>query len=354
MNILHILHSVHEFGGLETFITSLVNNDKENNHYLAFFGKDKGNRLKLNDNVVCFNLLDFTDIVMLAESVKANVLHIHWTGSESNNGKGILCFNPDMTYKFLIQDGYELDINSHPFGVTQLPGLFKQGQKPYTIVTCHTEFKLPESVFYDMVVSVSEKAYQSNKHIYVKKHSIIYNGVDPEIFYPSDRQYLKNARRRLKAVWSGRLEKFDRDVYQAIKNNKEVNELYDFYYYGSGSLDKSPLPNHHFMGSVSNNKMPDILRDADVFLYPTNCDSFGLALVEAMLTGLPCINSDVVNEISIDYCIDLEEYIYKLKLFAESFIKRTREGMLNQQKANANFTIKKMVKGYQDLYKKSL
>jgi glycosyltransferase involved in cell wall biosynthesis len=349
-----VLHSVHEFGGLETFITSLVNNDKENSHFLAFFGKDKGNRLKLNDNVTCFSLLDFTDIVMLSESIKADVLHIHWTGSESNNGKGILCFNPDMSYKFLIQDGYELDINSHPFGVTQLPSLFRQGQKPYTVVTCHTEFKLPESVFYDMVVSVSSKAYTSNKHIYVKKHSIIYNGVDPEMFFPSDKQYLKNARKRLKAVWSGRLEKFDRDVYQAIKINKDVNDMYDFYYYGSGSLDKFPLPNHHFMGSISNDKMPGILRDSDVFLYPTNCDSFGLALVEAMLTRLPCINSEVVKEIANDYCIDTDEYIFKLKQFSESFIRRGREGLLNEQKASSSFTIKKMVKAYQDLYKKSL
>lgn len=354
MNVLHVLHSVHEFGGLETFITSLVNNDKENNHYLAFFGKDKGNRLKLNDNVVCFNLLDFTDIVMLAESIKANVLHIHWTGTESNNGKGILCFNTDMSYKFLIQDGYELDINSHPLGVTQLPGLFKQGQKPYTIVTCHTEFKLPESVFYDMVVSVSNKAYQSNKHIYDKKHTVIYNGVDPDVFYPSDRCYLKGSREKLKAVWSGRLEKFDRDIYQDIKKNKLLNDIYDFYYYGSGSLDQSPLPNHHFMGSVNNDKMPDILRDADVFLYPTNCDSFGLALVEAMLTGLPCIGSQVVEEILEVCCDDIDEYIFQLRYLGDSFLRRSHSGMANKNRAGIRFTTKKMVKGYQDLYKKSL
>ena len=349
-NILHVLHYPHRFGGLETFITSLINSVDDCDHYIAFFGKDKGYRLKFNRDIPTFDLPCFTNVVKVASNIKADVLHLHWTGAESNNGKGVLTFLPTGQYTFLVQDGYDLDINSHPFGITQLPGLFKQGSKPKTIVTCHSEFKLPESVFYDLVVSVSDKAYQSQLHLNSNKHKVIYNGVDSDIFYPScfDKQTFKK-RKKLKAVWSGRLDKFEREVYEAIKADKALNEKYDFYYYGSGSLDTKPLPNHYFMGSVDHDKMPEILRRSDVFLYPTNCDSFGLALVEAMLTALPCITSEVVKDIAVNSSSNVEEVLERLHLFT-SEANRFSDGLSQFNKAIENYTLIHMKKNYQEIY----
>jgi glycosyltransferase involved in cell wall biosynthesis len=52
-----------------------------------------------------------------------------------------------------------------------------------------------------------------------------------------------------------------------------------------------------FLGSRSD--IPSILRDADVFLFPTRSEPFGIALIEAMASGLPVIATRTggVNEI---------------------------------------------------------
>lgn len=351
MKILHLLHYPHKFGGLESFINSLINNEKENEHSILFFGKDKGFRLDIPESIETYHIRSLTETVNICENKNIDILHIHWTGPESHNGKGVLCFLPNGQTTIILNSDCELDIDSNPFGVTQIPGLFKQGTKPKVIVTCHTEFKLPESVFYDQVVSVSNKAYNSQDLKY--KHSVIYNGVDSNIFYPSDRQGLnkRNSEGKLKVVWSGRLEKFNKEVYDLIKTDKDINDIYDFYYYGSGGLDNDPLPNHYFMGSIDNSEMPNILRNADIFLYPTNIDSFGLALVEAMLTGLPVLGSEVIAEILESFPESGRSYLSMLETLKDSDF-RYLYGSKGRQKALNLFTLDKMISSYQELYKK--
>jgi D-inositol-3-phosphate glycosyltransferase len=41
--------------------------------------------------------------------------------------------------------------------------------------------------------------------------------------------------------------------------------------------------------------MADGYRDADLFLFPTRYESFGLVVIEAMAAGLPVIVSDVIS-----------------------------------------------------------
>jgi D-inositol-3-phosphate glycosyltransferase len=41
--------------------------------------------------------------------------------------------------------------------------------------------------------------------------------------------------------------------------------------------------------------MAGVYRDADLFLFPTRYESFGLVVIEAMAAGLPVIVSDVIS-----------------------------------------------------------
>lgn len=85
---------------------------------------------------------------------------------------------------------------------------------------------------------------------------------------------------------------------------------------------------------------PDILRYfaiADVFLFPTLCDSFGLSALEALASGVPCIVSklagiselleDGKNAILLDYPFEPQQINQKLKRlisdsnFSENIIK---------------------------------
>lgn len=54
-----------------------------------------------------------------------------------------------------------------------------------------------------------------------------------------------------------------------------------------------------FLGPVPHIRMPQVYRDADLFVFPTISDGFGAVMLEAMATGLPVI--------STDHCGDLVE-----------------------------------------------
>ena len=46
-----------------------------------------------------------------------------------------------------------------------------------------------------------------------------------------------------------------------------------------------------FLGNVDN--IPKLLKDTDIFVLPSNYEGFGISLIEALATGLPCIASDL-------------------------------------------------------------
>jgi glycosyltransferase involved in cell wall biosynthesis len=63
-------------------------------------------------------------------------------------------------------------------------------------------------------------------------------------------------------------------------------------------LEKGLAPNVSFLGS--RNDVPSILKQLDAFIYSTDHDTFGIAMVEAMMAGIPTFVNDweVMNEIT--------------------------------------------------------
>ncbi|GCD76559.1 glycosyl transferase family 1 [Thermaurantimonas aggregans] len=58
----------------------------------------------------------------------------------------------------------------------------------------------------------------------------------------------------------------------------------------------SELFNHiHFTGYIKNSDLPAILSQAEVFLYPSLRESFGIPIIEAMACGTPVVTSSVTS-----------------------------------------------------------
>jgi glycosyltransferase involved in cell wall biosynthesis len=57
-----------------------------------------------------------------------------------------------------------------------------------------------------------------------------------------------------------------------------------------------PAQGVEWLGVIPPAAMADVYRDADLLLYPTRYDSFGMVVIEAMAAGLPVIVSDAVPE----------------------------------------------------------
>ena len=192
---------------------------------------------------------------------------------------------------------------------------------------------------------------------------VIYNGVDAALFVPSrwlsgkmaDKiqvLFCGNLTRRKGAQWLVPiLDKLDRNIVIA---------------YTSG-LRSSSLPVTHArlqcLGAVPHEKMPEVYRTADILLFPTVREGFGLVAAEAMACGLPVVasNCSSLPELIDDgrggfLCPvgDVEAFAGKIRLLAENPHLRREMGEYNRAKVEELFTLNRMVDEYQRLFEEVL
>lgn len=115
----------------------------------------------------------------------------------------------------------------------------------------------------------------------------------------------------------------------------------------------------HFEGETSD--VFSYLHCADVFVFPSQWEGFGLALAEAMTTGLPCVATNVggipdliddgVNGLLVDVKV---ESIAKGMLQMADIALREKLGKAAREKAVGLFSIEVMAKRYFELYQEMM
>lgn len=125
------------------------------------------------------------------------------------------------------------------------------------------------------------------------KISIIPYGVNTIKFSSENHQHRKEI---LKILYVGHVD-YRKGVHHLLNVvNKMENvelDLYGVYHEDSPIYKENKFKgNIHFHGFVTPDKLPDIYRNSDVFVFPSTNDGFGLVVVEAMACGLPVICSD--------------------------------------------------------------
>jgi glycosyltransferase involved in cell wall biosynthesis len=82
------------------------------------------------------------------------------------------------------------------------------------------------------------------------------------------------------------------DWYYKLSQEKVKEEFY-------GIIKKNNLESHiNFLGPVYDEKKSDLLKESDIFIYPTHMDGFPIVLLEAMSAGCPIITTKMVGAIS--------------------------------------------------------
>lgn len=120
-----------------------------------------------------------------------------------------------------------------------------------------------------------------------------------------------------------------------------------------------PGTNMRALGRVAPAQMPAVYQESDVLLMPTAREGFGLAVAEAMSSGLPVVASDTstMPELIVDgqggYLCSLDEpeqFAARINGLARSAATARRMGEFNRKRAEERFTLKRMIDGYQEVF----
>lgn len=117
-------------------------------------------------------------------------------------------------------------------------------------------------------------------------------GVDLTQFYPGQKNVLDDKKRPI-ALYVGRI---------AIEKNLEDFLKMDWIgskvLVGDGPVRKklsSLYPDAYFVGKKQGKELADYYRSADVFVFPSKTDTFGIVIIEALASGLPVAAYNVMG-----------------------------------------------------------
>jgi len=116
-----------------------------------------------------------------------------------------------------------------------------------------------------------------------------------------------------------------------------------------------------FLGSRDRKEIPEILAITDIFVLPSLWEGLPTAAIEAMAAGCPVVATNVAGtpEVIVDRktgflvppC-DPQALADKIKLLLQDQVLRERMGQAGIERVKQHFTIERMVREYEDLYRK--
>jgi glycosyltransferase involved in cell wall biosynthesis len=132
-------------------------------------------------------------------------------------------------------------------------------------------------------------------------------GVDPVRFQPSKRSTSWRAKHgidRPAVVFVGRLvrEKCLATLVDVLAALKSRGQPHRAVLVGKGPEEarlRSELPDAVFTGFLDGDELATAYASSDVFLFPSDTESFGLVTLEAMASGLPCVCADATGSRSL-------------------------------------------------------
>jgi glycosyltransferase involved in cell wall biosynthesis len=187
---------------------------------------------------------------------------------------------------------------------------------------------------------------------------VIYNGVDEAVFKPVKKTIRAN--KGIRVLFSGNLTRRKGAEWLIPILNKldsNISIMYTSGLRGIGSLPSHPrLIN---VGNIDYKNMPELYQSADILLFPTVREGFGLAAAEAMACGLPVVatNCSSLPELIDDgkggfLCGlgDVEDFADKINSLAKNQNLRIEMGEYNRTKVELKFTLKRMTSEYAELF----
>lgn len=186
---------------------------------------------------------------------------------------------------------------------------------------------------------------------------VIPNGIDMQVFSPSP----SIEQSRIRVLVSGNASRRKgthllAEIAAGLNPDIEIHCTM-----GEGELRRygSTPGNIRCIGKQPPDAMPALYPQYDVLLMPTAREGFGLAVAEAMASGLPIVASDtstmpdlVVHERGGFLCplADVASFSMSINTLASNAELRRRMGEFNRRRAVEHFSLEEMCRRYRDLF----
>ncbi len=197
---------------------------------------------------------------------------------------------------------------------------------------------------------------------YQKPIRTIYNGIDTKLFTPA---HGKRPSRGLNVLVAGNMTR--RKGADLISNIAKKLEPGITIQCATGlrtlRTAKAASPRIRLLGSIAYDEMPSVYRQADLLLFPTVREGFGLVVAEAMACGLPIVTSDcsslpeLVDHGKGGFLVrigDTEAFAERINQLASSPNLRREMGQYNRAKAERLFSLDRMVREYENLFQEAI
>ncbi len=211
-----------------------------------------------------------------------------------------------------------------------------------------------------VITAVSQfSANLANESLNIRKEiRVINNGIDENYFTPA---FGRRKRKGIQVLFTGNLTR-RKGAQWLYPIAERLNDGIEILYTQGLRTAKTQLPEHprlKCLGNISYQSLPDLYRQADIFLFPSVREGFGLAVAEAMACGLPAV---VTNGSALPELIhhgkggylcpvgDVDAFAEKINQLSDSLTLRQTMGDYNRNLIEQSFTLEKMIAGYRDLF----
>lgn len=208
------------------------------------------------------------------------------------------------------------------------------------------------------------------------KIRVVYNGIDfskldspePDLEHPVHLDETKLNMIMVGSFIEGRSQLF---VCQVMNRLSQMNVPFDMYFVGrrddaeywryddcvSFCEQNNLMDKVHFLGNRTD--VPYLLRQMDLFLYASEHDTFGIAVIEALASGLPVLVNDwdVMKEITCDgqYAAlyrtdDVEDCVAKVGLFMDNKLDLDLNSIEIKKAVRERYSIERHIHELNDLY----